>query len=145
MFRLKAGRSFVTHESAPRPHVGVWTAYTYTPQGQLETVTTITSSVSSVQSVVSYSYLPGTDLLTGWTQSGTGILPVTHTRTYEPNRTLITGIENTHGTDLISSFAYTNDELGRRTERVDLTPALPSVTNTFRKGVSHCILLFWGG
>ena len=39
---------------------------------------------------------------------------------YEPNRNLITGIENTHGTDLISSFAYTNDELGRRTERVDL-------------------------
>jgi RHS repeat-associated protein len=76
-----------------------------------------------VQSVVEYSYLQGSDLLTGWSSNEGN----SHTRTFEQNRNLITGIENQHGTNLISSFAYTNDELGRRTARVDSA----TVTNTF--------------
>ena len=52
-------------------------------------------------------------------------------KTYKPNRNLITGIQNLHGTNLISSFDYTNDEIGRRKERIDQALALPSTTNKF--------------
>ncbi|MCF7838507.1 MAG: hypothetical protein K9N49_07735 [Candidatus Marinimicrobia bacterium] len=81
--------------------------------------------------MVEYSYLPGADLLTGWTQSATGIQPVSHTRAFEPNRNLITGIENMAGTNVVSTFAYTNDELARRTLRVDNA----AVTNAFAYNV----------
>jgi len=83
----------------------------------------ISSSVHSVSSVVQYSYLADSDLLEGWTSdTGHGF-----TRTFEQNRNLITGIENQHGTNLVSSFAYTNDEIGRRIARVDSS----ATTNTF--------------
>ncbi len=99
-------------------------AYDYDALGRFHS---ISSFVHSVTSVVEYSYLQGSDQLTGWTSNDGN----SHTRTFEPNRNLITGVENLHGANLVSSFTYTNDELGRRTERIDLTPTLPSVTNTF--------------
>lgn len=93
----------------------------------------ITSSVQSVSSVISYSYLPASDLLTGWTQSGTGFQPVEFSRTYEPNRNLITAIENLSGTNRISFFEYVNDAIGRRTQRLDTRHATPGtpITNIF--------------
>ncbi|NCC61476.1 MAG: RHS repeat protein [Verrucomicrobiae bacterium] len=91
----------------------------------------ISSSVSSVQSVVDYSYLPGADLLSGYTATQVSGLTFQDSRIYKPHRDLITSIQNTFGTNLVSSFAYTNDEIGRRTARVDSA----AVTNTF--GYNH--------
>ena len=63
-----------------------------------------------------YSYLAGSDLISGWTEaeSGVGI-----SRSYEGNRDLLTQVKNMAGTNLISQFDYQNDALGRRTERID--------------------------
>ncbi|HMP90393.1 MAG TPA: hypothetical protein PJ991_09335, partial [Kiritimatiellia bacterium] len=86
----------------------------------------ITSSVESVQSVISYSYLPESDLIEGWTYSA----GASFARTYESHRNLINGIENMSGTNLISAFAYTNDEVGRRIQRIDTRPSM-LFSNTF--------------
>ncbi len=83
----------------------------------------VSSSVQSVSAVANYSYLPGSDLIV---QLATDSGPLT-TRTYEPNRDLITAVVNTFGGSNISSFAYANDVLGRRTARIDSA----SVTNIF--------------
>jgi RHS repeat-associated protein len=48
-------------------------------------------------------------------------------REYEAGRDLITQVLNKAGANIISRFDYTNDELGRRTERVDTL----AVTNVF--------------
>jgi len=55
------------------------------------------------------------------------------TKTFEPDRNLITQIKNMAGTNLISQFDYINDALGRRTRRLDASlSSLPSVqTNDF--------------
>jgi RHS repeat-associated protein len=67
-------------------------------------------------------------LISGWSN---GILSTV--RSYEPNRDLITAVENRAGTDLISRFDYENDAIGRRTQRIDHRGAgvPPSITNTF--------------
>jgi len=94
-------------------------------------------SVSSAYSVVEYSYLPDTSLISGYSIVGQAPSPVLSVaRAYEPNRNLITGIENQWGTNLVSSFAYENDAIGRRTARIDthpfvVPPSGGSSTNTF--------------
>ena len=76
--------------------------YGFDAQGRFSTVT---ASVGSATSTFTYTYVQGSDLLAGWTSNhGTS-----HARTFEPNRNQITGIQNQHGTNLISSFDYTND------------------------------------
>ncbi|MFW6152242.1 MAG: hypothetical protein ACOC6C_04635, partial [Verrucomicrobiota bacterium] len=55
-------------------------------------------------------------------------------RTYEPNRNLITSIENRTGDPQValSKFEYSNDPLGRRTERIDRTgDSQVALTNNF--------------
>jgi len=82
------------------------------------------SSVNGLQTnVFNYSHVPGTDLIAGY--SGPGSLSVA--RTYEDERNLIASVSNQWGASTISSFAYQNDALGRRTERIDTL----AVTNTF--------------
>ena len=73
------------------------------------------ASVSSGTNVYAYSYLPGSDLVSGMT-SDTG-----HAweRIYEPDRDLIETVHNRYGNRTISRFDYTNDEIGRRVARVD--------------------------
>ena len=73
------------------------------------------SAVSSGTNVFSYSYLPGSDLVSGMT-ANTG-----HAweRIYEPDRDLIATVHNRCGSRTISRFDYTNDEIGRRIARVD--------------------------
>jgi RHS repeat-associated protein len=94
--------------------------YAYDPLGRFSAVT---SSVASASSVAGYSYLPGSDLVAGHANSdGFSV-----TRSYEPNRNLITQILNTSGTNVISRFGYVNDAVGRRTLRVDSA----SLTNAF--------------
>ena len=93
------------------------------------------SSVQSAQSadtnLFTYSYLPGSHLLHGYTATK----PVSRfefqvSKTYEPRRDLIASVSNTWDGTLVSAFAYSSDEAGRRTRRIDATPGL-SVTNAF--------------
>jgi len=69
------------------------------------------AQVSNFQFQVSYSYLSGSSLISGMTAS-TGHA---WSRSYEPQRNLISAVENTYGETVISRFDYANDEIGRRT------------------------------
>ncbi len=73
------------------------------------------ASVSSGTNVFSYSYLPGSGLVSEMV-ANTG-----HAweRIYEPDRNLIATVHNRYGDRTISRFDYTNDEIGRRIARVD--------------------------
>jgi hypothetical protein len=75
----------------------------------------VSSSVQSAQSVATYTYPPGSDLVSGMTASS-GFL---WTRAYESGRSLITSVENRYGETVISRYDYENDALGRRTSRAD--------------------------
>jgi hypothetical protein len=67
------------------------------------------AQVSNFQFQVSYSYLSGSSLVSGMTAS-TGHA---WTRSYEPQRNLITSVTNSFNGNLISAFEYVNDEIGR--------------------------------
>lgn len=82
----------------------------------------VTSTVAGVQQRFEYQYLPNSDLISGMSND-----VVRTSRTYEPNRNLLTSIVNTAGANPISRFDYGNDELARRTRRVDNA----AVTNNF--------------
>ncbi|MCF7855854.1 MAG: hypothetical protein K9N51_13730 [Candidatus Pacebacteria bacterium] len=93
-------------------------AYAYDPFGRF-------GAVSVAGQAAQYRYVEGSDLLAGWTNSipNTGL-----TKSYEPNRDLLTEVHNQAG-GTVSKFAYQNDALGRRTERVDSYSGV--VTNRF--------------
>lgn len=86
--------------------------YGYDTYGRFSSVS---SSVDSVSSVVNYSYLSGSDLVSGMTASSGH----SWSRSYEPARSLITAVENRFGNTVISRFDYVNDGIGRRVSRVD--------------------------
>lgn len=86
----------------------------------------VSSAVAAASSVANYSYVPGADLVAAMTNSS----GFAWSRAYEPERDLIASVENAFGANLISAYGYENDADGRRTLRIDSTPAL-SVTNTF--------------
>ena len=88
--------------------VGSTVSYSYDTLGRF-------ASVSSGTNVFSYSYLPGSDLVSGMA-ANTG-----HAweRTYESDRDLISTVHNRFGNRTISRFDYTNDEIGRRVARID--------------------------
>jgi RHS repeat-associated protein len=90
----------------------------------------VTSFVAFVPFVVNYSYLTGTDLLSGWSS------PTGHavTRAFEPHRDLLTAVSNRYNGATVSAFDYLNDALARRTQRLDTGragPPDPPVTNRF--------------
>jgi YD repeat-containing protein len=95
--------------------------YGYSGDGRFAAVT---SSVQSVSSVVNYSYLPNSDLISGWSN---GILSTV--KNYEAHRDLISAVENQSGASLISRFGYVNDVIARRTQRIDSGSA--TATNAF--------------
>jgi RHS repeat-associated protein len=102
-------------------------SYGYDPLGRFQSVS---SSVFSVSSVVNYSHLPGTDLLSGWSS------PTGHavTRAFEPHRDLLTAVSNRYNDATVSAFDYINDAIARRTQRIDTGragPPDPPVTNLF--------------
>jgi RHS repeat-associated protein len=114
------GRPVGTHLRDVPSSVPVYSVtYAYDGKGRFHSVS---SSVDAVSSVVNYSYLPNSGLISGW-DNGT----LSTVRSYEPNRNLITAISNHWGSTPISVYAYENDELARRTRRVDNA----SVTNEF--------------
>ena len=104
--------------------------YSYDTVGRFSS---ISSSVSSAQSAVSYSYLPNSDLIAGYTLSpGGSAVPLTVSHAYEEHRNLKPQVLNSSGTNLISHFDYENDAIGRRTRRTDTLAASPvPLTNDF--------------
>ena len=101
--------------------------YSYDPLGRFSS---LRSHVSGLMAdVFTYSYLPGSDLISGLTETNAGI---TLTHSYEANRNLITQVRNMAGTNVISQFDYVNDAVGRRTQRVDMYEAYQqAIANSF--------------
>ncbi|MBI2437215.1 MAG: hypothetical protein HYV36_00160 [Lentisphaerae bacterium] len=88
---------------------GYSVAYNYDPLGRFSSVTS--TNVGGALCAATYSYLANSDLIeTLSTDNGLLI-----TRSYEDHRNLLTEIENSLGTNVISSYTYANDALGRRT------------------------------
>ncbi|MEI6972892.1 MAG: RHS repeat-associated core domain-containing protein, partial [bacterium] len=71
-----------------------------------------------------YSYLPDSGLISGWSN---GILSTV--KSYEAHRNLLTGVQNLANGVAISTYRYSNDVLGRRTQRIDSTAS--AMTNAF--------------
>ena len=96
-----------------------------------------------------YSRLPYTELISGYTgDAGGSTTPLSVGRTYEENRSLVTTVTNKWNSNLISAFEYHNDDLSRRTNRIDTTPGFThnntfkynlfsEVTNAYMNSVNH--------
>ena len=89
--------------------------YGYDTLGRFHSVS---SSVLSMSSVVDYSYLDGSSFVSGTTASSGHAW----SRSYDPQRNLITAVTNSFNGNLISAFDYANDALGRRIARLDSHP-----------------------
>lgn len=68
------------------------------------------NSVGSGSDMFSYGYLSNSGLVQTITRPGS----LSTIFSYENNRDLITAVENKHGNDLVSGYAYLNDAIGRR-------------------------------
>lgn len=91
-------------------------AYGYDDLGRFTSVSSAVPGVASGAVVVNYSYLEDSDLLSGYTtDSG-----FSTAYGFEPNRNNKTVVLNQFGTNIVSQFDYTYDELNRRTQRTDL-------------------------
>ena len=131
-----AGYELSTAGGPPAPLQAV--DYGYDTLGRFASVT---SSVSSVYSVVDYDWMDGANLLEGYSTAGnweeddqfSPALTVGYQ--YEPSRNLKTGVTNAVGGIAnpvnISTFAYTYDEAGRRTDRTDTFGGNTPVDNSF--------------
>ncbi|NCC62282.1 MAG: hypothetical protein EOM12_15385, partial [Verrucomicrobiae bacterium] len=95
-------------------------AYEYDEFGRFAAIT------STLAGTFTYAYLPGSDLHAGLSN---GDFTVTYT--YEAQRNLKTVVQNNHGNDLISKFAYTYDAVGRRTLVENSGDAFAQVANAF--------------
>lgn len=100
-------------------------SYTHDTLGRFSQLRAFVSSCET--NTFSYSYIPGSSLISGMTASSGHAW----TRSYEPNRNLITSVTNSFNDNLISAFDYTNDAIGRRTARLDFQPAGVEITNAF--------------
>ena len=97
--------------------------YTFDPLGRFLAVS---NNVGGALRAVTYFYLPGSDLVQGYT-TDTGFSLM---RSYEPNRNLIASITNRLGGVQLHRFDYTNDQIGRRTQRADVDLS-SSISNSF--------------
>ncbi len=105
-------------------------SYAFDNLGRFTSVSSAVPGVASGAVVVNYSYLPDSSFISGYTNNHG--LAVSYD--FEPNRNAKTQVLNEFGTNLVSSFDYTYDELMRRTQRVDEfggTGSTPSMTNDF--------------
>jgi len=104
-------------------------AYAYDALGRFASVS---SSVASVISMFDYSYLENSNLISGYTNNHG--LAVSYD--FENHRNVETQVLNEFGTNLVSQFDYTYDELMRRTQRIDtfggagFTPPLTTLATT---------------
>ncbi len=73
--------------------------------------------------LVEYSYLPNSDLISGYTMGDLSV-----TRSFEPHRNLLTSIENRFDANTVSKYSYANDAGGRRVSVIQTgTAFLPVV------------------
>ncbi len=94
-------------------------------------LSTITAIVGTETNLFSYSYLSGTQLISGYTASmGGTAASLFVTRSYEPYRNLISSITNSWNSIVLSSFNYISDSIGRRTKRADYFNT-STITNDF--------------
>ncbi|MDD2230188.1 MAG: hypothetical protein PHY48_12325 [Candidatus Cloacimonetes bacterium] len=91
---------------------------------------TISAIVGSETNTFTYSYLPGTQLVSGYIVSSSGTTNLSVSRSYELYRNLISSITNAWNFSVVSSFNYSNDSTGKRTSRIDYFNG-STVTNTF--------------
>ncbi|MBP7830096.1 MAG: hypothetical protein KA248_09290 [Kiritimatiellae bacterium] len=92
----------------------------------------LSSSVQSASSAVNYTYVPGSELLAGYSVTpGGSASSLTVSRTFEPHRNLILSVTNDWAGSVVSSFDYQNDAVGRRTSRMDGDATPSSRTNLF--------------
>ena len=68
------------------------------------------ASITSGTNTFSYSYLPGTDIVDGYTCGN-----FSRKIEFEPLRNLVAAVTNSYANRVISAFDYTNDAAGRRT------------------------------
>ena len=104
--------------------------YAFDGTGRFNALSWTNATIGGPETTVTYTRLPQSDLIQGWTTGAGGL---TVGRSFEQNRNLITAVTNRWNASLVSSFTYTNDALGRRTQRLDTSlPSFPSVqTNMF--------------
>ena len=101
--------------------------YAYDPTGRFSSVI---AAMDATTNVFTYAYLPGTDLLAGYSSpSGPTVA-----YEYDPLRDNKTLVSNTFGTNVVSTFAYEYDAISRRTQRLDTTDSALT-TNTFSYNV----------
>jgi RHS repeat-associated protein len=96
--------------------------YDYDAVGRFISVISTVSGIYTHHTQHQYTYLENYFLLSSI--SNGGLVTIFD---YEPHRNHKTDVEHQWGTNLVSSFAYTYDAIGRRTVRVDGI----SITNTF--------------
>ena len=104
--------------------------YGYDTYGRFSSVT---SHWPLATSHYQYSYLPGTDLLAGYTAGD-----FTRTVSYEPYRSLITSVANKYGNTTISRYDYENDALGRRITISRSGAAFGDMPVRDSYGYNHC-------
>jgi hypothetical protein len=100
-------------------------SYAYDTLGRFSAVSW---TIAGTTRTATYARVENSELLAGWEiTSGGSAATLTVRRQYEANRDLILSVSNLWGNTPISVCAYENDELARRTRRVDNA----SVTNDF--------------
>ncbi|MDD2230632.1 MAG: hypothetical protein PHY48_14695 [Candidatus Cloacimonetes bacterium] len=104
----------------------------YDAQNRLNAITSI---IGTETNVFTYTYLPGTQFIRGYTATtpATDTTNLIVTRTYEPNRNLISAVTNSFVAlvpSVVSFFNYSCDSTGKRTSRIDYYNG-STVTNTF--------------
>ncbi len=107
----------------------VQVSYSYDGLGHFASVSA-SGIFNSQFSTFNYSYLPGTDLVSGYTSGD-----FSRSVSYEPHRDLITVVTNTFNLSTfqpfnLSTFAYANDAAGRRISRIDTFDGA-ATANTF--------------
>ena len=98
-------------------------AYGYSALGRFSS---LSSSVGCQSNAWTYAYLPSSGLISSWTESTSG---ANLSRMYEAHRDLLAGVSNSVGQTMISRFGYINDDIARRTQRIDSGSAI--ATNAF--------------
>ena len=99
--------------------------YAYGAMGRFDTVTWTNAATGGPEQRAQYAYLAGSDLLRELSINDGDL---TQTRVYEPDRNLIAAISNAAGGTVVSVYGYGNDDLGRRTNRVDSGTAFTAAT-----------------
>jgi RHS repeat-associated protein len=112
------GRSagFSSGRASPPGEPSYSVRYSYDPLGRFLTVSNLATANCPLPTAYRYSYLPGSDLVAGYT-TDTGFSLM---RSYEPNRNLITSLTNSFGSVPLHRFDYVNDQIGRRVQRADV-------------------------